>query len=750
MWSIGFGLEIVGLWAKRFPVFFSGLLIAITLFAGYQATKVRFDGDVTAVLPAESQAYRDYFDNQQRFRSFARDITILVESERLITASGLEDLRSLQLEMALVPGVESATTLFSIPLPDPQTGAIGQFFPTEIQSDEEARELVRRLLETYPQAASLVSAERNIAVILVTLAGKPGDNLMKTIPEYAAVKNAAMLAGPADFELRFTGLTAIGSTIISGLVSDQLRLSVFGLLLGAAIAFIVFRDVVSAAIAALPTGLTALWTLGLFGWLGIPINYLTTVLPTLALIIAFEDSIMLTFQWQMANAKTPDADANMVRTLREVGPASALTSITTLLAFVAFAFVSGTALKQFAWLGGAAIALAYLSVLIAVPVAAHWAIRLGLVKPGKVREPSMGNFGKIVYRFIAASPVGIASAALAAVIALSIVHFHIQAEYRITDYLPKTSQVREAEMLSNQIFGGRSMLLVSVPKAVPGPSLAPQNRQRLSDTEAALSLVFPPRHISSANRLTNGLNSAAAIERLGNELEAARQNERANLQSRDGETMLVTVRIPSSQSIVDTLAQIRALQDQINRLAYGKQVIITGFDVLMAQEFTGLIEQLRASLIIEVIMGITIIGIATRSFLLAMAALTPNLLPILFVEFIIWIRGGAVNMSEVIALTIGFGIAIGNAVHIINFFAAERKNGGSVEASIIKAVAEAGPAVGASMIIICIATLVTQLSVLPMVPVLGMLIISTLIMALVANLAILPANIIVLKRFFGN
>ncbi len=746
MWSIGFGLEKIGLAAMRRPVLHTLLLLLVSIAAASQISKVRFDGDVTAVLPENSEAYRNYFDNRERFRDFSRDITILVESPRLMTASGLEDLRFLQLEMAVTENVANATTLFSIPLPDRETGELGQFFPEEIQSDEEAAGLVRRLLETYPQAGQLIAPDSNAALIIVTLP----DNLPKFegYSSYIAIKEAALAAAPQDFTLRFTGLTPIGATIVSGLLTDQLRLTVIGILLGAAIALVVFRSFAAALICAVAPGLTALWMIGLFGWLGIPINYLTTVLPTLALIVSYADGIMLYFRWQQENAAGPDADANMVRTLVSVGPASSLTSITTLLAFLSFLFGPGRALHEFALLGAVAIALAYLAVIIGLPVAGHWASRSGLVKAGKVPEPRFGELGQRASAFVSPRPFAISAAAIAAVLVLMLVHFNVRPEYKITDFLPAQSEVRQAEAVTNEIFGGRSLLLFSVPKAEPGPLLSAANRQRLAEVEAVLAGVFDPARITSASRLAEGMSNEAALQRLAEQMEASGSEARTGSVSRDGGSMMITVRVPSDQSIVDTLKQIKAVEAGLKPLSYGESVVITGFDVLMAQEFTGLIEQLRLSLIVAIFLGVFIVAVAARSPLLAVAALTPNLLPILVVELAVWLRGGGINISEVIALTIAFGIAIDNAVHLINMFTQARGRGLSVEDATRAAMREAGPALGASTVIICVSSLVTQISVLPMVPAVGAMIIATLIVALISNLAILPANILALKRYF--
>ncbi len=750
MWSIGFGFEKIGQMAHRFPKACALLLAVATLAAALQITKVKFDGDVTAVLPAESQAYMDFFDNKERFRDFSRDVTVLVESPRLMSASGLEDLRFLQLEIAVSQGVENVTSLFSVPLPDRQSGELGQFFPQEFTSDEEARARVKQLLALYPQAQSIISPSKNLAVLRVTLTAEQGDDAMDATPQFAAARKAALDAAPKDFKLRFTGLTPIGSTIVEALVSDQLRLTATGLALGAGIAFVVFRSFAAALLCAVPPALTAVWTLGLFGYFGTPINYLTTILPTLALIVSFADGIMLYFRWQHNSSVSDDADANMAEALVSVGPACSLTSITTALAFLSFLMASGQALHDFAILGTLAIVLAYLAVMVSLPVMSHFAVTTGMVKAGEMPTPRFGSLGSAVHDLVEPRPMVFALGSVVLVIVLGIVHFQIRPEYRITDYLPVSSDVREAETISNSVFGGRSMLLVSMPKAEAASVFSAANRDRLERTEAAISGIFPADRVSSANRLTAGMTSQAALDRLSAQIEGENTQGAGSYLSRDGATMLATIRIPSDQSINQTLNEIRQLKQSLAQLPWADKTIVTGFDVLMAEEFTGLIGQLRSSLVLAIFLGMVIVGMATRSPVLAVASITPNLLPILVVELVIWMRGGGVNMSEVIALTIAFGIAIDNAVHIINVHQAAKREGLPTSETVRRSMVEAGPALVASVVIICVSTLVTQLSVLPMVPVLGMLIIATLFAALAANLVILPANILVLERLFGS
>jgi len=742
--GMGLGLERIGLAALKAPKTFTVVLLLLTALAGSFLPSIRFEGDITAVLPEDSEAYKAYFAQRDEFRDFSRDITVVIRSDRLMTASGLEDLRFLQLDTAVNDFVDSAVTIFSVPDPDPETGRVRNLFPDEIGTDEQAAALVSQALRRYPQASALISPERNLAIMQVTLASGLGDRDDAGYAQYQALREAIDEAKPDDFEVAYTGLTPIGVTIVDALVTDQLRLTVIGLLLGTALAFYIFRSLAAAAICSLAPALTAIWSLGVFGAFDVPITYLSTVLPTLALILAFADSIVLYYRWQGSNAVSGDFGANLEEALRRVGPASALTSITTVLAFLSFITASGSALKTFALLGMAVVSIAFLAVIAGLPIACHWATRAGMIKAGRVRQPAFSRIGERFFGLSGRHFLVVSAVALAATAAVSVTHFLVRAEYRITDYLPYQAEAREAEALANDVVGGRALIFASVPAAVPGEALARANIDRLAEVEAAAAEVFSTDRVLSLRTIAGEVKDDAALAALAAEFEAAPGGGNSYV-SKDGSRLLVSIRISSDQSIEETAGQIDALRARLDGLSYGRDVVITGFDVLMAREFTHLIDQLRTSLLMAVFLGVGVVGLLARSLWLAVAVLVPNLLSIFSVEAIFWLRGGGVNISEVIALTIAFGIAIDNAVHLVNVYRTETDAGADPAEAARRATVEVGPALAASCAIICVSTLVTQASVLPMVPILGGLIVATLVVAFCANLAVLPANILTIE-----
>ena len=172
--------------------------------------------------------------------------------------------------------------------------------------------------------------------------------------------------------------------------------------------------------------------------------------------------------------------------------------------------------------------------------------------------------------------------------------------------------------------------------------------------------------------------------------------------------------------------------------------------MLLAQEFPKLIGELRTGLIVSIFLAVIVVAVATRNPSLAVASLIPNLVPILFTETVMWMMGASLSISNVIALTIAFGIAIDNAVHVINAYDKMESHALSVTARVQAAIAEIAPALIASTGIISVAAIITQFSSMPSVSELGVLLIATLIVALISNLAILPSAMILILKLTAS
>ncbi|MEM9329724.1 MAG: MMPL family transporter [Pseudomonadota bacterium] len=750
MRGIGFGLERIGILALARPALFSALIVLVTVVCATSVSKVTFNGNVTAVIPRTSINFLNFERQKTDFRNFARDVAVVVRSPRLSNATGLEDLRIMKLDMAIADGVATAISFFSLPDVDSESGELKQFFPNIIETDAEAAALLQRLENEYPQARNLISATENAALLLVALdLGVDDGNDAQAFDVFQTMVSELESVAPEDFELLYAGLTPIGITILDTLIKDQVRLTLLGLLLGAVVAMVLFRCIASAILCAIPPMLTAIWSIGFFGLVGVPITYLTTILPTLALILAYADGIVLHHRWQQLNRANQHAKVkNLKEAVLRVGPASALTSITTAVAISSFALSSSEALVEFAWLGVVLVFFAFLTVIIALPVMGLWAARLNLLRTTGSFNPIF-SIGGMAVRVFSSKPYIISALSLIVIFPLFYTHFKLVPDYRITDYLPPQSDTLEAERIANDVFGGRSLVFLSIPVEEAGGLVSKANRDRLAEATELLAAEYGEARVFSLHAMWRNFDESKR-EIIAQRLADAPAEMRQGYLSKDGTRVLVSVRVSSSQSISEGAVMVENLQNVISSLDYSDEIIVTGFPVLLSSEFNVMINELRTSLLIAVFVGICLIGLATQSVFYALASAIPNMFPILFTEAIIYINGGNINVTEVIALTLAFGIAIDNAVHVINVFEAEKQEGRGFSTSLKTAVQEVAPALGGSTLIICIATSVILTSTLPILPIIGQLIIAILIVALVTNLILLPANILSLGRLFGR
>ena len=76
MRGIGFGLERIGVLALAYPRIFTLLLALITAICATYLPSVKFNGDVTAVIPRTSQAFVEFEQQKRPFRQIKLGIIV--------------------------------------------------------------------------------------------------------------------------------------------------------------------------------------------------------------------------------------------------------------------------------------------------------------------------------------------------------------------------------------------------------------------------------------------------------------------------------------------------------------------------------------------------------------------------------------------------------------------------------------------------------------------------------------------------
>ena len=134
-----------------------------------------------------------------------------------------------------------------------------------------------------------------------------------------------------------------------------------------------------------------------------------------------------------------------------------------------------------------------------------------------------------------------------------------------------------------------------------------------------------------------------------------------------------------------------------------------------------------------------------RSVRAGLYCILPNLLPIVVVGSVLYLTGLGLQFTSVVAFTIGFGIAVDNTIHILNYYGLMRTHGRDVVTALDETIATIGPVLAVGTIVLISGFAATLLSQLPNLRLFGEVAILLLATALLANLLILPATIAILE-----
>ena len=217
----------------------------------------------------------------------------------------------------------------------------------------------------------------------------------------------------------------------------------------------------------------------------------------------------------------------------------------------------------------------------------------------------------------------------------------------------------------------------------------------------------------------------------------------------DNSQALVTGFMPTIISSNDLKTLVADLENDLSAAGID-DAEVGGFRVLTTFGTDSIVRNLQLALTLSVLINLFIIGFAFSSWRIALVSIVPNLFPILGTQAYLWLIGAGLQLTTVLALTIAFGIAVNDTIHMLSHYVQERREARLDHMAAIKATLDRiGGAVIATTVILCAGTFIVAFSDLPQVALFGQLFVATLALALIGDLFILPALLAAGGGFFG-
>ena len=192
-------------------------------------------------------------------------------------------------------------------------------------------------------------------------------------------------AGDTDINVVFSGRPVIWSNMMDYLITGMSKSFFYAFIVITIMMILVFSSIKIGILSMIINIIPVIVAFGIMGWLDIPINLITVMVPSIAIGIAVDDTIHLF--WRMVKEVKVDGDYKeaMLRSLTSVGKPIITTSLLLCIGFSALYFSQLIPLLQFAFVTTIIVLVALVADLLLGP-----ALML-VFKPVKIDEKINGN-----------------------------------------------------------------------------------------------------------------------------------------------------------------------------------------------------------------------------------------------------------------------------------------------------------------------------------------------------------------------
>ncbi|GIW71505.1 MAG: hypothetical protein KatS3mg102_1047 [Planctomycetota bacterium] len=464
------------------------LLVVASAALGWFAAGVRADYAVEYLFPERSQAKRDY-DRYKRFFPYedARAL-VIVRAPDLWTPAGLGRLQALERELAALPGVYDVEGPLSIR----DIKAVGEDMvvvaPLLEQPALPPAQLAaaRRTATTDPLFCWQLSPPTGEAVtIRVTLTREAAGREAERSRFLAALRQVVARQQGEHQQLWITGLPVIRSQYVEVIERDKqlttgLAVAVILLLL-----WLTFRSAKEVLAAFCTIAVSVLWTRGVMGILGYPEQILTSILPTVVMIISISDTVHILSHYQHALAAGRARRQALLEAMADSAWPCLLTELTIAAGFLALYFVDIRMISQFGIATACGMVLTWVANMTVLPLLLQ-ALRPRVVAPARAAPAGERLFARAIgwiERQVVHRPRRVVAAALAVLGLAGLGASRMGMEYYAFDDLDPDTDIQQAIRIAERVHGGCNPMVIHI-EPLPG---SPAEEPMLEPEVVALS-----------------------------------------------------------------------------------------------------------------------------------------------------------------------------------------------------------------------------------------------------------------------
>ncbi len=730
-------------------------ILVISLFWGYSISSLKFNYDFEKFFPVGDPDLEYYLNYRQQFENDNDYLLIgLRHSTSMFEREFLSRIDSLSNALRALPQVRTVHSITNAqwPLLTP----MGWLPVPLIHMDQPDRwsEDSIKIFQRDELVGTLVSSDGRSVNVLV----KHRLNIKKLAAD-SLMTQVNGLVDSLQFEEYHIAGKIRAQPVYLNIISNELMMFMSASLVLIVLFLIwTYRALWAVIIPLMVVALSGLWVLGFMAMVNKPLDVMMVLLPTIVFIVGMSDVVHILTRYIEELRSGKNKIKALKVTIKEVGVATFLTSLTTGVGFLTLMTSAIQPIRDFGLYTALGVLIAYILAFSLLPASLLFIPQPNIVGKVKQRMLWLGALGSVWHwsrqnRWWVLGAWGL-------ILLISLLGSRqLRINTFLIDDLPREHVLRQDFLFFDQQFGGSRPFEMSIEVHNDQFTIWDQAiLKQLENMEVYLLNSYGTSHLTSpleVVRVTNQAINGGGYQhyKIPSDSSELKRIERHLKQ---------TQKLPGFQSMISddlrtarfsgrmgdigsypTLKNNRALLEFIKNETDTTLVDfrLTGTSLLIDKNTEYLVENMILGLSIAFGVVAIIAGLMFRSFRMVLITLVPNIIPLLMVGGLMGLLGITLKLTTSVVFTVAFGIAVDDTIHFISRFKLEIAKGLSKGEALKQTYLSTGKAIVITTAILVSGFLTLLLSSFGGTFYIGLFVGLTLLFALVIDLTLLPVLI---------
>lgn len=349
------------------------LLLLLTIFFGYKATKIELSYEFNSSIPKSSETYLIFEKFKKQFGGSAEVVVIGLQTNDFFKLSTFTQIQNLQTKLKQVNGVVnvvSAADAIHLLKDSSQTKFVATPVFAKTYANQQSLDSSVSLFSNLPFYKNVVyNPETNAYIIAVTVNKQMANSKQRTQLMQNILQPIKEFKTSTKLEPLVTGLPYI-RTVIADKLKAEMNYFLFGsLALSALVLLFFFRSFSAMLLSLVVVGMGVIWCFGIMVLMGYKITLLTALIPPLIVVIGVPNCIYFLNKYHSSYTQHPEKQTALYNMVGKMGVVTLFCNIAAAIGFAVFSFTSSSLLREFGIVSGIIIMALFIISLLLIPAA---------------------------------------------------------------------------------------------------------------------------------------------------------------------------------------------------------------------------------------------------------------------------------------------------------------------------------------------------------------------------------------------